>query len=1140
MPALTLQHLDPRVLFSKVPAVIVRRGRAYFNGGRVEAINLDESDTAICKVDGDSGEYTVTIGLGRGARLPKLACDCPYAESHAVCKHMVACVLELREYLSEVAEDDDPDDETDEPAWTVPPLAWRPPPGQARRTASRSKPKPRPDSKPKPKPDPKPKPKDWRRQLATAFKDTYVAVRAHAPRPVVAAVVLERVRYGGRRYGTADLDSRLQSIHPVYVNATSWDRIKVDKPTAPEDVNAWLQSHSQWHPHVERLLRPLGAGSCLNLDADAVAVLNTMTAAIHGRRTGEPNFADYLSLLSRTGIPLFEGIGYPLRIQRPLRVVPRPVELEVDLSGKDGTAVLRLGTGDGEEFRELPAGGEVLCRRPLWLLAGDIVMQVGNEDALPLVGAFPLEIPTAHVDEFRDRFADVIAKQVRFRGESVTWREVETEPVPHLILRDQGRKSLVVELRFHYGDVEIAPERDPREVETRNVPGTWIFTRVRRHAEREDHFVKLVKAKARHLKRSGATPGEFELRTRSHPLDFLADDVPLLAQAGFVILGAEDLKVGRINRNTPTVRMNITSGLDWFDLHAVVTFGELEVSLREIRRASARGERFVKLADGSLGRIPAEWLEQYRRLWGLAEPTEDGLRVRDCHLPLLDKLLEEQEALTVPAELTRRRERLRDFAGITEQKLPPGFNGVLRPYQKHGFDWLHFLGSCGFGGILADDMGLGKTVQVLAYLLSRHRGDEVRPATLLVVPRSLVLNWQIEARRFAPDLRILDHSGTARNRGTASFDGWDIVLTTYGAMLRDIEDLRRYDFSHVVLDESQAIKNPLAKCAKAARLLRGGQRLVMTGTPVENSTFELWSQFAFVNPGLLGTREYFRREFAGPIEHRGDPDGSEVAIALLRRLTHPFIMRRAKEQVAPELPPRTERVVYTEMGPAQRRLYAQTRDKYRAELLSLIERRGMNDARFRILEGLLRLRQIAVHPALVQRGYDGEAAKFEAMYEILETLGAERHKALVFSQFVETLKLVKSGLEDRGIRYAYLDGRTRDRQARVDTFQADPELPIFLISLKAGGVGLNLTAADYVIHLDPWWNPAVEMQASDRAHRIGQTRPVIIYKLIARDTVEEKILELQERKRSLVRNLINAEAGFLKSLTRDDIETIFG
>jgi non-specific serine/threonine protein kinase len=354
-------------------------------------------------------------------------------------------------------------------------------------------------------------------------------------------------------------------------------------------------------------------------------------------------------------------------------------------------------------------------------------------------------------------------------------------------------------------------------------------------------------------------------------------------------------------------------------------------------------------------------------------------------------------------------------------------------------------------------------------------------------------------------------------------------------MLRDIEVLRGYTFSHIVLDESQAIKNPMAKSAKAARLLRGDQRLVMTGTPVENSTFELWSQFAFLNPGMLGSTEYFRRAFANPIE----VDHDETVAAELRRLVHPFIMRRTKEQVAPELPPRTERIVYTELGTAQKKLYALTRERYRAELLGLIDGGGMNDARFLILEGLLRLRQVAIHPALMDKKYKGEAPKFEALLEILETLRAEGHKALIFSQFVEMLKLVRAELDRLGIKYAYLDGKTRDRQAAVDTFQNTAEIPFFLISLKAGGVGLNLTAADYVIHLDPWWNPAVEMQASDRAHRIGQDKPVFVYKIIARGTVEEKILELQERKRALVRSVIATEEGFLKSLTREDVSRLF-
>ncbi len=434
-------------------------------------------------------------------------------------------------------------------------------------------------------------------------------------------------------------------------------------------------------------------------------------------------------------------------------------------------------------------------------------------------------------------------------------------------------------------------------------------------------------------------------------------------------------------------------------------------------------------------------------------------------------------------------------------------------------------------------MGLGKTVQVLAYLQSKREqaSAESEAATLLVVPKSLIVNWQRESEKFTPGLRFLEYMGNFRSKDTSTFNDYDVILTTYGTMLRDIELLRKYNFAHIILDKSQAIKNPLAKSAKAARLLHGNQRIVLTGTPVENNTFELWSQFAFLNPGLLGNMDYFKREFANPIESGGD----EESAALLRKLVYPFILRRTKEQVAPELPPRTERVVYTDMIPAQKKLYTQTRERYRAELLGLIESDGIQDVRFKILEGLLRLRQIAIHPALVDKKYTGEAPKFEVLLETLETLQAENHKALIFSQFVETLKLVKKELDARKMKYVYLDGQTPNRQSRVDQFQNDPSYPFFLISLKAGGVGLNLTAADYVIHLDPWWNPAVEMQASDRAHRIGQEKPVFIYKIIARDTVEEKILQLQEKKRALVKSLIATEASFFKSLTQDDVKNLF-
>jgi non-specific serine/threonine protein kinase len=337
------------------------------------------------------------------------------------------------------------------------------------------------------------------------------------------------------------------------------------------------------------------------------------------------------------------------------------------------------------------------------------------------------------------------------------------------------------------------------------------------------------------------------------------------------------------------------------------------------------------------------------------------------------------------------------------------------------------------------------------------------------------------------------------------------------------------------LDESQNIKNPLAQSSKAARLINAKHRLVLTGTPVENNTFDLWSQFAFLNPGLLGSMDYFKREFVTPIESRA----SEETAQLLRRLIYPFVLRRTKDQVAPELPARTERVLYTDLESPQRKLYNTTRDYYRGLLMGVIDERGIDNARMQILEGLLRLRQICIHPQLVQPGYRGGSAKFELLLESLETLRAEGHKALVYSQFVQTLHLLQKELDARQILYTYLDGKTGDRQKQVDIFQNDPGIPFFLISLKAGGVGLNLTAADYVIHVDPWWNPAVEMQAADRAHRIGQEKPVFVYKIIARNSVEEKILQLQERKRDLVGRLISTEGSFFKSITKEDVQGLF-
>ena len=778
-----------------------------------------------------------------------------------------------------------------------------------------------------------------------------------------------------------------------------------------------------------------------------------------------------------------------------------------------------------------------MTANPTWVLMDDTIAQIENSRALEILSAFPIDIPNQQVDLFREQYFPLIAQALPIKSDLVKWRDVKADPIPRLYLQDDNKeKVLRASLHFGYGEFD-SPLGNDQPYGVASIPDTWELVRIHRQPGREEYFYQLLTDPIYRLKRAGSLHprGTLELRARAHPYDFLMHSIPALLKAGFEIYGEENLKTGRINRNTATLRVSISSGIDWFDLKTVVEFGNQQASFHDIRKALKRGENYIKLADGSIGQIPAEWLEKYKHLWGLAEETEDGFRLNDLHLSLIDSLLEDDASIQTPPDLIQRRERFRHFERIAPQPLPAGFTGELRPYQKHGYDWLHFLREYKFGGILADDMGLGKTVQVLTYLQSLQEQARAQSAALLVVPKSLITNWQRESEKFTPGLRFLEYMGNLRNKDVSIFDDYDVVITTYGTMLRDIEILHKYKFHHIVLDESQAIKNPLAKSAKAARLLKAEHRIVMTGTPVENNTFELWSQFAFLNPGLLGSMDYFKKEFANPIESAGDEKSAEI----LRKLVYPFILRRTKEQVALELPPRTERIVYTDMDPPQKKLYTQTRERYRAELLGLIESEGMNNARFKVLEGLLRLRQIAIHPVLVDKTYKGDAPKFEVLFETLETLQAENHKALIFSQFVETLKLVKKELDVRKMKYVYLDGQTPKRQSRVDLFQNDPSYPFFLISLKAGGVGLNLTAADYVIHLDPWWNPAVEMQASDRAHRIGQTKPVFVYKIIARGTVEEKILQLQEKKRALVRNIIATEASFFKSLTQDDVKVMF-
>ncbi len=603
---------------------------------------------------------------------------------------------------------------------------------------------------------------------------------------------------------------------------------------------------------------------------------------------------------------------------------------------------------------------------------------------------------------------------------------------------------------------------------------------------------------------------------------------------------------GGVYRSATKYSLSVSSGIDWFELNGEVDFGGATASLPALIAALRRGEDYVRLGDGSMGLLPEQWLRRHGLLVRTGSVEGDAVRFTRAQAGLLDALLAAEPEASWDEGFARAREELRQFQAIEPAEASGNFVGVLRGYQRDGLGWLRFLRRLNFGGCLADDMGLGKTVQVLAMLEARRQeataaggsgqqGRARRPS-LGVVPRSLIFNWVQEAKRFTPELRVLDHTGLDRSREDFShFAEHDLVLTTYGTLRRDILLLKETQFDYVILDEAQAIKNADTASAKAARLLKAGHRLALSGTPIENHLGELWSLLDFLNPGLLGSSRAFAAATSGKAEADAD------ARAALAKALRPFILRRTKGQVASDLPEKVEQTIHCQLDAEQRRLYDELRDHYRQSLLAKIEQDGLGKCKMHVLEALLRLRQAACHPGLIDKTRRGESsAKLESLLPQLREVMDEGHKAIVFSQFTSLLSIVRDRLDGEKVAYEYLDGRTRDRQEKVRRFQEDENCRLFLISLKAGGLGLNLTAAEYVFLLDPWWNPAVEAQAIDRAHRIGQTRTVFAYRLIAEGTVEEKVLELQRTKRDLADAIINADNSLIGNLKREDLELLLG
>ena len=1128
-------------LLREFTARIRDRGLSYFRSNKVEILQHSESHVD-ARVKG-SRDYLVRLTLGRVSL--DVACTCPYFEEGEECKHIWATMLaaDSRKYLTDVdlrgrldlRSDDETLAELRELADTQQGRVDNGYYGKVNRfrstPPSQKKRLPAAGAAKMPK-EPEPV---WRQQLSL-LTNTVRANPSVEPddwssgREIFYLIDQQTTRTSGKL--TLDIGYRERTMKG------EWGKIK-----------------------SQRI--PLNAISALK-DAADQQILAILSGARDGYWPGyNYSYASYSlsnrfalsTVLQQLVLPLMCATGRCVLLLSDKNAEMRAIEWD------DGAAwqfwlALRLDEATNEyalrgvlrrASEEIEVTSSILATEGIVigpdLRAARLDSHGGRvwTDALCKTGEF--RIPAGDSDDLIAQLLELPTPPRLDLPEELRFERVHSPPTPHLIVRKpkyaySPQSRLEADLHFDYQGMTVNSSDRREGSYDRNARRF-----VERDREAEESAFELLKPLGFRSARDYNDKRKLELSSK------------ILPRAVMTLLGrgwrveAE----GKLYRKPGSSSLSVSSGIDWFELHGAVDFGDgLEAKLPALLSALQRGESMIALDDGSFGLMPEEWLQKYGLLASLGVPSGDHLRFKRTQTGVLDALLAAQPEITCDETFARVREEWHNFKGIAAVAEPRGFVGTLRDYQREGLGWFGFLQQFGFGGCLADDMGLGKTVQVLALLESRRNGCANRngdgkaaknkssgnndPAysgarpSLVVVPRSLVFNWQQEAARFTPALRLLTHVGTERTKGSKHFENYDLVITTYGTLRRDAVYFQNIEFDFVILDEAQAIKNAKTESAKAARLLKGKHRLALSGTPVENHLGELWSLFEFLNPGMLGAASVFQLSTSGARAPEAETR------TLLARALRPFLLRRTKQQVAKELPEKLEQTIYCEMEGAQRRQYDELRDFYRASLLESVERIGIKRAKIQILEALLRLRQTACHPALVAGGVGDEpSAKLDILMPQLSEVTEEGHKALVFSQFTSFLAIVRRRLDRDGIDYEYLDGKTRHRGVAVERFQNDSKCKLFLISLKAGGQGLNLTAAEYVFLLDPWWNPAVEAQAIDRAHRIGQARRVFAYRLITRDTVEEKVLALQATKRELADAILNADNSLIRNITGEDL-----
>jgi superfamily II DNA or RNA helicase len=820
----------------------------------------------------------------------------------------------------------------------------------------------------------------------------------------------------------------------------------------------------------------------------------------------------------------------------PLQFPAEPARPNIRLQSAEGGATARIEIA-------LPDGAAVTLKdaillpgRRTWVLVGQGAYVLEPDFPPRLLRKWLLEptmaFPTSQLDRALTFFAAHLPRyRLSLQADGI---DVDETTEPTFLLTVEGRADLVkAQLAARYGTAVTVPV-SATAVHLGYASGVTAEGRklfLRREA--------LEKAAAKELLDRGF---RFDEATTSYEasgdaaIEFWARGRSELPKH-WEVFAAAPPKVRMRARLRPKIRVNMSS-VNWFDLDAEFTTEDQSVDLGAVRLFLESGRKFIPLKDGSFAETDLEALTRAATLLEEAGalPGKTRTRLPLFHATALD-LLATLGDVEIEAKARKAMAELREVEGIPQVKAPPELKAELRHYQEAGLSWLWFLYRHGLSGVLADDMGLGKTVQALSLLLKIKKEHGHAPS-LVVAPTSVLPNWEREVERFAPDLETLVWHGADRRDYVERLQHADLVLTSYALMRRDVEELRKVSFRTVILDEAQNIKNADSATAQACKSVSAEHRIALTGTPLENRLSELWSLFDFLMPGFLGNAETFSDRYEHPITVQGDMETRER----LKKRIHPFILRRLKTEVAKDLPPKTEVVTWVDMDAGQQALYREVLEESRRKVFETIDKVGFNKSRISILSALMKLRQVCCDPRLLKLPPGTSlppSAKLERFSELVDELVREGHRALVFSQFTEMLEILTAQADEKKLPYLYLDGRTKDRIGKVDAFNAPDGPPVFFISLKAGGTGLNLTAADYVIHYDPWWNPAVEDQATDRTHRIGQTRAVFAYKLITRGTVEEKILGLQQRKRELAAGVLGTDEDVGKALTERDVEELF-